>query len=266
MSAVADLYRIVALGRVWTVTSADQAVDYESGPLGALERYAPTPMGRGAITLKNELTKANLEVRLPLEHELAVILLSSWVEQIVTITVFRHRAAGTIVIWKGRLAATPPDDTHVRLSFESIYTSLRRPGLRARFLKHCRHPLYGRGCWLDAEDFAQLATLNAINGRTLTVPEADILADGFFTGGMVKAPDGTLTYIASHVGAALELNRVSRSLVLPFAESGPGLAITIYPGCDHSYGTCDTKFANDDNYGGFDHIPTKNPTGGSSIV
>jgi hypothetical protein len=266
MTAVKDLYRIVIGARVWTLTSGDEEVDYASGTAGALEHYVPTPMGRGGVTVKSSLTKSNMEVRLPLGHEIAVLLLGSWLEQITTATVFRNKASGTAVIWKGRLASTMPDDTYLKLVFESVYTSMRRPGLRARFQKSCRHPLYGRGCNLDAEDFAQAATMDAITGRTITVPEAASVADGFFNGGMVKAPDGTLTYVSSHVGDQLQLNRISAGLAIAFAEDGPGTAITIYPGCDHSYATCAAKFVNDDNYGGFDHIPVKNPMGGSSIV
>lgn len=266
MTAAKDLFRIVIDARVWTLTSSDEEVEHGSGTAGALELYVPVPMGRGGVTVKNELTKANLEVRIPLEHEVAVLLMGSWLEQITTLTVFRKKDSGTAVIWKGRLASTMPDDKFLKMVFESIYTSMRRPGLRARFQKSCRHPLYGRGCNLDAEDFAQAATLDAIVGRTITVPEAAAEADGFFDGGMVKAPDGTLTYVSNHVGDQLELNRISGGLAAALAESGPGVAVTIYPGCDHSYATCATKFVNDDNYGGFDYIPTKNPMGGSSIV
>jgi hypothetical protein len=260
MTATADLYRIITGAAVWTLTSADERVKY------AGEWYEPVAMGRGGITLKNELSKSNLEVRLPLGHLLARFLLSAWQEQLTSLTVFRQKDSGTAVIWKGRLTSTLPDDASVRLVFESIYTSMRRPGLRARFQKSCRHPLYGRGCTLDPEDFAQAATVTAISGRTITVPEAALEVDGFFLAGMVKAPDGTLTYVTSHTGTQLALNRLSAGLAAAFGELGPGFAVTIYPGCAHNYATCRDKFANDDNYGGFDYIPTKNPMGGSSIV
>lgn len=266
MSATKDLYRIVIGERVWTLTSGDEEVEHGSGPLGAMELYVPVAMGRSGVTIKNELAKSNVEVRLPLTHEISVMVLGSWLETKTTLTIFRVRAVGTSTIWKGRLTGSQPDNSFCKLVFESIFTSMRRPGLRARFQKSCRHALYGRGCTLDPEDFATAATLSAITGRTLTVPAAAGEVDGFFSGGMVKAPDGTLTYITKHEGTQLELNRISAGMAAAFSESGPGLAITIYPGCDHAYATCETKFANDDNYGGFDYIPTKNPMGGSSIV
>lgn len=260
MSRTIDLYKIISDGQVYNLTSASIAQTYNG------DTYEPAAIGRGGVQSKGEISKANLDVRLALDHPLAASLLGRWAESITSLTIFAKRTASTDVIWKGRLASIVPDDAHVRLVFESIFTSLRRPGLRARFLKSCRHPLYGRGCYLDHADFAVAATVTAINGLTVTSPAAAAQANGYFTGGMLEAPDGTLSYIASHVGSQLSMNRVSSALATAFADEGSGLAITLYPGCDHSYATCAAKFGNDDNYGGFDYIPTKNPMGGSSIV
>lgn len=260
MSRSIDLFRIVMGSTIYTLTSASDQQTHNA------EDYEPVAIGRGGVSVKNELSKANLDVRLSLAHALAQSLLSQWTEQVATITIFAKRTAGTDVIWKGRLTSVSPEDDHIRMTFESIFTSMRRPGLRARFQKNCRHALYGRGCWLDPEDFDVDATVTIIDGLLVTSPEADALADGYFTGGMIRAPDGTLAYIAEHTGAILRLNRVSASLAAAYASPGPPVAVKLYPGCNHSYGTCRDKFANDDNYGGFDYIPTKNPMGGSSIV
>lgn len=260
MSRSIDLYRIVMGATVYTLTSASDQQTHN------VEDYLPVVIGRGGVQVKNELSKANLDVRLALDHELSQKLLSQWTEQVVTLTLFGKRTSGTDVIWKGRLTSTSPEDDHVRMTFESIYTSLRRPGLRARFQRNCRHALYGRGCNLNPEDFDVAATVTLIEGLIVTSPEADALEDGYFTGGMIAAPDGTLSYIAEHTGALLRLNRVSGALAAAFLSPGPPVAVKLYPGCNHSYGTCRDKFDNDDNYGGFDYIPSKNPMGGSSIV
>lgn len=255
-----DLYKIISGGVEYRLTSAADEQTHN------LEAYDPAPIGRGGYQVRNELSKANLEVRIGLGHALATALLSSWAETPTTLTLFRKRTASTSTAWKGRLASVRPADDHVLMVFESIFTSLRRPGLRARFQKTCRHALYARGCFLDPEDFADAATLDEINGNVVTVPEAALEPDGWYAGGMVKAPDGTLSYVSVHAGTLLTLNRVSSSLAAAFAVDGPGTAITLYPGCAHNYATCRDKFANDDNYGGFDYIPSKNPMGGSSIV
>jgi len=255
-----DLYRIVMGDQVWTLTSADEDQEYND------ELYAAVAMGRTGYESKNEMAKANVEVRLPLSHVLAINLLTSFNDQIMTLTVYTNRDGSIQVSWKGRLSSLKPGDNDLTLVFESVFTSLRRPGLRARYQKSCRHALYGRGCRLDPEDFAEAATVDDIVGSTITVPEAASQIDGYYLGGMLRAADGVLSYIINHVGDQITVQRVSYSLTAQFDLEGAGTAVTIYPGCDHTRATCNGKFSNGDNYGGFDWIPRKNPMGGSSIV
>lgn len=259
MSVPIDLYRIAMGSVVWTLTSADTDQTYNS------EVYVATAMGRGGFEQKNELTKANMEVNLPVDHELAVTLLTSYSEQIITLTMFAKDGATVGTSWKGRLASIKPDDAKLTMVFESIFTSLRRPGLRARFQKSCRHALYGRGCTLDPEDFADTGSCVAISGTVLTVTEAALQPNGYYLGGMVRAPDGSLGYIINHVGTSITMQRVPYN-ILQTAEEGFPFSVTLYPGCDHSRATCGDKFSNGLNYGGFDWIPSKNPMGGSSII
>lgn len=261
-----DLYRIVVGSTVWRLTSAAKTQTHTTGPGGAVENYDPAAIGRGGVQTRSEMSKASVEVRLDLSHALATDLLSRWAEQPTTLTIYSKRTLATDVVWKGRLANIVPGDASVTLTFESIYTSMRRPGLRARFQKTCRHALYGRGCKVDPADFETPGTLASITGRTVVVAAAATKPDGYFSGGMIAAPDGTLSYVSEHVANALVLGRVSSALRIAFAATGVATAVKLYPGCDHSYATCRDKFDNDDNYGGFDYIPTKNPMGGSSIV
>lgn len=255
-----DLYRIVMGSNVWTITSSDKSVVY------AAETYIATAMKRGAFEQKNEISKSDMEVVIPIDHELALQMLTSYNEEVMSLTVFTKRDADIDVTWKGRLASIKPTDQDLTLVFESIFTSLRRPGLRARFLKSCRHALYGRGCNLNPEDFPLAGTVSALDVATLTIAAAAGYADGYFTGGMLRSPGGFLSYVTSHVGNQIVLQRVGYDLAKQWAETGPGLAVTLYPGCDHSRATCNSKFNNGLNYGGFDWIPAKNPMGGSSIV
>ncbi len=259
-----DLFRVTLASAVWTMTNSDVDQFYDAG--SGDERYVPTPMKRSGIEQKNELSKASLEIDIPLEHPLALTLLTSVTEQVMSLTVFTVRDAGTFVAWKGRLSGLKPGDTQLTLVFESIFTSLRRPGLRARFQRSCRHALYGRGCTLAPASFATAGTVAAIAGNVVTCAAAAAEADQFYQGGMLQASDGTYSYIIDHTGSSLTLQRVSFSLANDFAVNGVATAVNIYPGCDHSRDTCDTKFSNLLNYGGFDWIPSKNPMGGSSIV
>lgn len=255
---------------VWTFTSGDEWVTYEG------ETYEPMAIGRTEAETKNELSRANLEVRMSLDNPMGIRWLHDQVETMVGLTIYERDDDDEIsVVWKGRLAGVKPTMSEIVLNFESIFTSLRRPGLRARYQRTCRHMLYGRGCGLNKESFAYGGIPTAINGKVVTVPEAAAQPNGFFTGGILEGPDGTMRFIVSHVGSQLVLIRPFESLAKALVGDGYGLsygkyyggiACRMFPGCDRTRPTCAGKYNNLNNYGGFDWIPTRNPMDGSSIV
>ena len=88
-------------------------------------------------------------------------------------------------------------------------------------------------------------------------------ADQYYRGGAIHiagTPQGTLkTLILDHVGNTV---KVQANLV----NASAGLNFSVWPGCDHLIGTCDTKFSNKENFGGYPAIPTKNPFIGDAII
>lgn len=246
-----ELYRFTQGLDVFTYTSAAQEQTHNS------ETYDPIAIGRSGIDLKGELNKANIDVRIALSNAAAMGWLRADSEAPVGLTIFAKNASSTDVIWKGRMAGVKPGLADVTFVFESVFTSMRRPGLRARFQVPCRHVLYRRGCWLDKEDFAVAGTVSAIAGNVVTVAAAaSAEANDYFTG-MLQAPDGTLRFIVAHSGSSLTLQRPIASLNAAF-ESGP-VPVTLYPGCDKSPARCNTRFENGDNHGGFRFISIRNP-------
>jgi len=258
-----ELYRLVEGSNVWTLTSGDKEVTYNA------EVYTPIPIGRSQIETVQDMAKAYLEVTIGLDDTLATRWLPSIIDKIVSLTVFSHTEDETIVIWKGRMSAVKPERSTLTLVFENVFTSLRRPGLRQRYQRTCPHVLYGRGCNLDAGDFAIATDIASVNGVLVESVEAALRPNGFFTGGMVEATDGSRRFIVSHVGATLRLIRPLESLQEEYDQSVidmTTLNINIYPGCDRSPETCDSRFSNILNYGGFPNIPGKNPFDGEPIT
>lgn len=266
-----ELYRFVRGTEVWTYTSGNEPVTYGG------ETYWKTPLGRGVTETRKELARASLEVRIDVLDPLAQDLLSGIVDQVVTLTVYSQdqETDTTTIEWKGRLSSNQPNKDRLIMKFESIFTSLRRPGLRARYQKTCRHVLYGSGCGLLKEDFATSGELVSVDGVTVEVTEAAAQPDGYYTGGMLGAANGTFGFIIAHAGAVLTLQRPLDDLSVTLGGSGWGESYgnawggsyaTLYPGCDRRKQTCLDKFANLNNFGGFPWIPSKNPLGGSSIV
>lgn len=266
---VKELYRFTEGANVWTVTSADADEDYNG------ETYVSTTIGRSDNISKPELSKSDIQVKVSIDNEFGKRWLQQVVDSIVSLTIFEKEGASVKVGWKGRLASVKPEESEIVLVFESIFTSLRRPGLRKRYQRVCPYALYGRGCKLDKADFKTEGTVSAIVGNVVTCPEAAGFADGYFTTGIIEDPDGNLRFITNHTGDQLTLIRPLETLNEAFVSSGygvnyggyyGGVNIAIYPGCDRTRQTCDAKFDNLLNFGGFPFIPLKNPFAGGSIV
>lgn len=264
-----ELYKFVRDTEEWNKTSANISVSYNG------DVYEPATIGRSELEQRNELSKSNLEIEIDAFDSLAQNLLTTFTEKVLSLTLFIQTDAITGVAWKGRLTDIKPSKTKVKLVFENVFTSLRRPGLRLRFQKPCPHSLYGLGCNLNKDSFAVTGAAIDVSGTSIVIAEAALQPDGYYLGGMVKAPNGIYGFIISHSGQNLILQRPIESLISEFDLYGygnsygnkyGGVILTLYPGCDRLRQTCETKFNNLDNYGGFPWIPSINPMGGSSIV
>lgn len=255
-----ELYRIVDRGVATTLTSGDTAVTYNS------ETYVPTPMGRGQAESKAEMSRASLETTFGMDDTTARKYLIAVGDTVVTLTVFSKDAetGNVTVVWKGRLTSVKPEMTTIKLVWESVYTSLRRPGLRRRFQKNCSFVLYGRGCFVNKALFATTGTVTVVSGANVTCAAAATKPDGYFLGGMIQVPDGTLRFITGHTGNQLALIRPIESLNA--AIGGGPVAVTIYPGCDRSRDTCNSRFNNLLNNGSTPFIPIINPYGGTPFA
>ncbi|HSH42876.1 MAG TPA: phage BR0599 family protein [Arenicellales bacterium] len=269
MSRPAELYRFTQGEQVWTYTSADAAIEHNG------ETYEPAALGRSALEQTAEINRANISITLPRTNPVAALFLADSPEAITALTVLRQEQDSTLTLWKGRAASAQASASEVSIEFESIFTSLRRPGLRARYQRACRHTLYGRGCNVDKTAFAVPGRLADLSEATATVPVAAEYDDGTFYGGMLETDSGVLRFILAHEGEQLTLARPIAELAEAFAASGygrsygmyyGGVAVTLYPGCDRSRATCDTRFDNIENFGGFPWIPGRNPFDGNSIV
>lgn len=260
MSTQVELYLFESMGQFWAYTSASEPI-LHGGFL-----FEPEAISRTEVEQTQDIHKSDVSVRVPRTNDMGLIHLQYAPESVTSLTIFKgSEFDGFPVFWKGRVVGAKGDGGHITLMTESVFTSLRRPGLRARYQRSCRHALYHRGCNLDPESFAVLGTVESVNGAVVSVTQAASVSNGWYLGGMLRAPDGVLRLIIRHVGKQLTLSRPIPNLqsLLPDA----GNIVKIYPGCDHTMGSkgCG-KFGNNANYGGFPWIPNKNPFGGSSLV
>ena len=224
--------------------TGDEDIDHDG------DTYEPYPVTRGGITQNNELNRAKIQLTIPPDSALAQTYHGAPPDRVASVTVFRKQDDTVLTYWKGRISAVRSGDWETVIECESIYTSMRRTGARARYQIQCRHALYGRGCNLDKASFATAANVTAVSGKVLTVTEAASQDDGYWIGGMVEF-GGVSRFIVGHSGTSITLWRD-----MPDLTTG---AVTLYPGCDRSLATCTNKFSNAVNHGGFPWLPNTNP-------
>jgi uncharacterized phage protein (TIGR02218 family) len=263
-NAAADIYRF---------TDYPVTISYDG------DDYNPLAMTHTEIKRSEEVSKNSIKTTIPLGAEFAD-LFKGWVPDfVVTVTVRRGHigASDTLVNWKGRFAGSKFKKQTLELNCESVFTSLRRAGIKARYQRNCRHVLYDNQCTVDKNDFAVAGTVSDVSGLILTISEASSKDDGWFIGGIIEFGDGSSRLITAHSTDQITINRANRYLVDQgdsgwgsnwgnFWGGGGDLDVTLYPGCDRTLQTCIDKFDNVVNQGGFKWIPVKNPMGGSSII
>lgn len=228
--------------------------------------YVASSVDIGSLDQSASIDKSTLQIKLPRDNSLAIAILNDVGDEPISVTVFRgHVDDGNYVTyWKGRVSSQSTARDEVSLECEPIFTSMKRPGLRARYQKTCRHALYQRGCTLTDSDFADVASTTAVSGRTVTLASNPNADPNYYQGGMIEY-NSVKRYVINHSGTTITLMRSFDDLEIEVTTNG-ATAVTLYPGCDHTKATCRDKFNNLVNYGGFPFIPTKNPMGGGSIV
>lgn len=256
-----ELYEFEVDGVTYRYTSS--AKEYIVGLLV----YDAFPIERSEIDESGELPKNNLSITAHREFPVAEFFRVAPPSNVVVARIKEVHANDpdqqVIVKWYGRVLSVDWQGASVVLNCENQYTSLKRPGLRRAYGRGCPHVLYGSsGCRLLKADFAATFAITSANGTEISASGFDAQPDGFYDGGFIEWERLPGVFdrraIRSHVGPLVVVTHA-------FAGLAPGDMIIAYPGCDHTFATCDSKFDNTDNYGGFPNIPQLNPFGGSNI-
>lgn len=253
-----ELFEFTQKNKRWFYASCVQDVVFSG------QTYTASPIRTSNIKSTPNVFKDGVTLTFPRDNTFANQFIGYPPEDITTITIWRGHyndaANEYIVYWKGRLVGVKSTGNEIMVECESIFTSIKQPGLRARFEYSCRHVLYGPGCRANREAFKHIGTVQSISGAVnISVSGASLQPNGYYTGGILVAPDDTSRFITGHTGDVVTISRALTTLA-------GAMSVTIYPGCDHIKETCHNKFNNLDNFGGFPFIPTRNPFDGSSII
>lgn len=246
--------------QLWRYTSADRDLIIEGNV------YLAAPVKRNNVEASQDVERTSLKITMPADADFPEQFIASPPTDRIMATVRRYHhtdpTAELTFVWVGRVINVENKEHEAIISCESCISSLKRPTLRRVYQTTCPHVLYGDQCKVSKVAFGAVATLQSgSSGVTLISSTFAAQATGYYTGGYVEIEiESKLNraFITKHIGSAITTG-------LPLQGAAVGLAVTVYPGCNHSLITCQDKFNNILNYGGFPYIPVKNPMTGTPI-
>jgi uncharacterized phage protein (TIGR02218 family) len=265
------LYLFAEGASLWRFTS--RAVDW-AAPAGAIAGepgetiWTASSLSHGSVVQSSDPRRVDLSLTFAISDPFARRYLGPRNRAVTTLTIFRgHEQVPMEVVahWKGRVVSARAQGPRIILRCESLFTAMRREGVRAKYQRLCRHALYAGGCRLNIEAFFVAGTATAWSGLQITIPEAATQPNGWYRGGVLRH-NGLLGFITGHIGSTLTLAGRMPDLEAAIDDPDTTPAIDIAPGCDLRRNTCNAKFANLLNFGGFPDIPGRNPFAGLSII
>lgn len=251
----AELFKFKQGAEVWTFSGSSFDIVFLS------EVYIADTVKRSSITKGSDPFKSNVDVSFSMDNTFASQFLGFTPDIGTTLDIYvvdtEEPDTDYAITWKGRVMDASTTGGVISLVCEPIHTSMQTVGLRARYERGCRHLLYSRGCGVEMENYSRSA--NVVNMTSIDELTLDITAsDGYYSAGMVELENGAIRYITSQVGQVVKLARPFHADNLAVGDT-----VEIYPGCDQTKSTCDSKFGNILNFGGWSYIPTTNPFEGN---
>ena len=224
------------------------------------EVWTASPIDASDIEVNGNIERQDCNLTFPISDTFARTFLDV-ANFVTTMTIYRgHHGDPTNELsphWKGRVVGAFSTGDAIRISAESIFSSMKRIGNRAVVSKQCRHALYHPGCNLDRATFETAGTITAVSGLVLTCPEAASAPADDYKAGIVNW-GGIFGMIEVHSGASLTLLNKIPGLADWIAINGPA-SVLLAPGCNRTRTRCNTRFSNTLNNGSFDKMPTINP-------
>lgn len=249
-ASVIELYEFIIGVKSYRYASTESNVVY----LG--ETFKGDNIQRSKIKQTKNLHKDGVTLKVPISFELSKIFLSPTIDDTINLKIFRgysnDPANEFVAYWVGRVVGSTLSGSQIEVSCESIFTSVKRPGLRAKFEVGCRHAIYSSGCRASMSEFKVLSTITAVNGNRLTFTSPSMPPSDYFTGGIVETFDGSTRFIAKHTNDEIVLFQPMPSVIVT-------QSVFLAPGCNRSMDHCKNRFNNLDNFGGFPFIPVVNP-------
>lgn len=221
------------------------------------EVFEAVAASRGEITLPTIGANGELQITLATSHPLVALFTGSGLPpQQASVTVHGHQvtSAESKVIWRGFITGMQCNGPAVTINAISrLGNVLQRKLPTITVGRQCPHILYDENCRVDRPPYTRSTFITLVNGRNVTVANLGGEANQWAKYGEIEVvATGQRMLITSQVGTAL-------TLYLPLTGVVTGTSVKVYAGCDRKFSTCDQKFDNRENFGGFPQLPRGNP-------
>lgn len=252
------LYEFTLASRTWRYASGEQNVAHN----GAV--YLGIPISDSGMSQSGEIDGDDFTVTLPASAEFTQLFRGTPPSQFIRVLV-RQANRGeedAPIIWAGLVKnGRRTNVAEFQVTCRLLTASLNRLGVRLAWARGCHHALYDRRCRVDKQLFAVVAQISGVDGSGFSAPVSSLGRD-YLTGGFIEfnGVGGVLDR------RAIESHEGTRIVLLGSADGlTNGMSVTLYPGCDRTSSTCELKFNNLSNYGGFDRMPKKSPFDGDPV-
>lgn len=219
--------------------------------------YSPIPISRESLVFSPEQRAEALRITVPANTALVRKYINSVPGQRATMTIRRvHRNDGAdevVQLFKGtvRTVGFSQNGLEAQIAVLPITADLTDSIPRFKFSSSCNHVLYDDGCSVASSLHRHADVVTAVDGDMITVDGLNAKGDGWAVGGFIALATGDYRMVIAHTGDDIRV-------LLPFPENINGDTVEVFAGCDHSIGTCSSKFGNVPNFGGYAFVPLRN--------
>jgi uncharacterized phage protein (TIGR02218 family) len=247
-----ELYHFTKGTEIWRYTSHDEAVEYEG------HAYAPTNISRTAPELSQQRSSAGITVTLPRNHEIPNLFKVFVPQSTLWLKILRlHKKENNQIsearpFWQGLIQAVNWQGSEAKLACDPITQLLQRQGPRVTYQSTCNHMLYSKPCGVVSDDYKEIITVESVSEYNIQSSSFRKQPDDWYALGFLSRQNEDFRMITEHKGDTV-------TLLLPFDNLAVGSELWLHTGCDRTIKTCQEKFNNHINFGGFPYIPTKNP-------
>jgi len=247
-----ECYHFNYLGTEYTYTSANVAVTILVLD-GSSVTFTPRYIKRSKFSNSDDINKVSVDIHLAYDDPVYRLFLQ-WMEGYVFLDIYKYHYEDNSAhpYWRGRILSAKLKNNEAILRGESSFTTIKKPGLKRIFQRICNHTLFDEFCRLDKDSFIVNGTVASVSNNAVEVSEAAGYSNGYFVNGILKYGHER-RMIMTHSGSNLTINGAFSNTPIV------GNTIILYPGCDKNFYTCRNRFNNELNFGGFPHIPLKNP-------